>query len=134
MLEFVHQNAMQGLTEWLALVLAPKGQILPDTVDLDCLEHQMHGGGAKCLAHEYEQGELDPPPWIQLVERQIEKILPERQMADFNSNQFIQRRVNFRICDVSQRFVERQVEQLIEDKRSSQERIRQRRMTCRRRS
>ena len=40
-------------------------------------------------------------------------------MADFNSNQFIQRRVNVRICDVSQGFVERQVEQLIEDECSS---------------
>jgi hypothetical protein len=77
---------MQGLTKRLALVLAPKGQILSDTVDLDCLKHQMHGGGAEYLADEHEQRELEPPAGIQLVERQIEKILPERQMASFNHN------------------------------------------------
>jgi hypothetical protein len=46
----------------------------------------MHGGGAEYLADEHEQRELEPPAGIQLVERQIEKILPERQMASFNHN------------------------------------------------
>jgi hypothetical protein len=46
----------------------------------------MHGGGAEYLADEHEQQELEPPAGIQLVERQIEKILPERQMASFNHN------------------------------------------------
>jgi len=43
-LEFVHEYAPQRLSKRLALVFSPEREVLADAMNLDRLEHQMHGG------------------------------------------------------------------------------------------
>ena len=46
-------------------------------MDLDCFEHQMDGGRAEDPADQHHEGKFDPPTEIQLIEIEVEELLPE---------------------------------------------------------
>src|SRR5262249_9145188 len=116
-LEFVLQNLADRGAQRAVAVAPPYIEILLDAVDFDRLEHDVDRGGAEDPAHGDDEHEPQPAPHVQACDMlETEELLPERDVARLVGDQGLERAVQARRCDRQERPVEREVEDLVEDK------------------